>query len=334
MSVVQDFQEPLAQRSQSKTQLTASIEWEVVDTLALAHRTYIEMNKTPEGIRAVPAIVADPQGQMQTEICSIRSKLEEKCGCTCTQLSLCDIFEYGRLLNGQLRIKLPGWNNERIVSVAYLRTGHTAFENSVEQQWAGRSMLEHSNAVKCPTIGAQLAGSKRIQQVLTSEETLSQFLDSKEEVDLLKSTFVRHYSLCKSEGGAEHAKIAIENPEKFFVLKGQDDGVGNVYFSEEMKGLLMQHSGDQLEAYTLTDRLIVDKNWCSFVKHGKLVEEEVIGELAIWSTCVSCNREVLINKYAGTGGRLKRADEEEHGITVDNIITSSVVFVEDEEEEE
>ena len=95
---------------------------------------YIQIYKTPEGLHAVHAIVTDPQGQMQTEICSIRSKLEEKCGCDCTQLSLRDIFEYGKLLNGQLRIKLPGWNNEQIVSVAYLRSGYTVFENSVEQQ--------------------------------------------------------------------------------------------------------------------------------------------------------------------------------------------------------
>lgn len=48
------------------------------------------------------------------------------------------------------------------VSVVYFRAGYTPVDYPSEQAWAARSMVERSKAVKCPTLGYQLAGTKKV----------------------------------------------------------------------------------------------------------------------------------------------------------------------------
>lgn len=48
------------------------------------------------------------------------------------------------------------------VSVVYFRAGYTPVDYPSEQAWAARLMVERSKAVKCPTLGYQLAGTKKV----------------------------------------------------------------------------------------------------------------------------------------------------------------------------
>jgi glutathione synthase len=57
------------------------------------------------------------------------------------------------------------------VSVAYFRSGYTPNDYPTEDEWAVREMIEISSAIKCPTVGYQLAGTKKIQQVLCERGT-------------------------------------------------------------------------------------------------------------------------------------------------------------------
>lgn len=48
------------------------------------------------------------------------------------------------------------------ISVVYFRAGYTPVDYPSEQAWAARLMVERSKAVKCPTLGYQLAGTKKV----------------------------------------------------------------------------------------------------------------------------------------------------------------------------
>lgn len=77
---------------------------------------------------------------------------------------------------------------EVLVSVAYYRAGYTPDDYPSDIEWSAREMIENSLASKCPTIGYQLAGTKKIQQVLCEENVLEKFLPRKES-ELLRKCF-------------------------------------------------------------------------------------------------------------------------------------------------
>lgn len=56
--------------------------------------------------------------------------------------------------------------------------------------------MERSRAVKCPDIGTQLAGTKKVQQVLARPGVLERFLPEQlQEVEQIRATFTGLYSL-------------------------------------------------------------------------------------------------------------------------------------------
>ena len=79
-------------------------------------------------------------------------------------------------------------DGEVLVSVAYYRAGYTPDDYPTELEWSARKIIEHSLATKCPTVGYQLAGTKKIQQVLCEENILEKFL-SRKNSELLRKCF-------------------------------------------------------------------------------------------------------------------------------------------------
>lgn len=75
---------------------------------------------------------------------------------------------------------------EVLVSVAYYRAGYTPDDYPSECEWGARAMIESSAATKCPTVGYQLTGTKKIQQVLCERGILEKFLTSSDSQMLRK----------------------------------------------------------------------------------------------------------------------------------------------------
>jgi glutathione synthase len=48
------------------------------------------------------------------------------------------------------------------VSVVYFRAGYAPSDYFGEDEWAARALIERSAAIKCPTLGYQLAGTKKV----------------------------------------------------------------------------------------------------------------------------------------------------------------------------
>jgi glutathione synthase len=62
------------------------------------------------------------------------------------------------------------------VAVVYFRSGYTPKDYPTQQEWDARLMIERSLAIKCPSVGYQLCGLKKIQQVLSEPGVLERFI--------------------------------------------------------------------------------------------------------------------------------------------------------------
>ncbi len=77
---------------------------------------------------------------------------------------------------------------QQLVSVVYYRAGYAPHDYPSEAEWAARVLIERSAATKCPTVGYQLAGTKKIQQALCEPGVLERFL-SGSDCALLRKCF-------------------------------------------------------------------------------------------------------------------------------------------------
>lgn len=57
----------------------------------------------------------------------------------------------------------------RVIGVVYFRAGYTPNDYPTQAQWDGRSKIEFSNAIKCPSISYHLTGTKKVQQKLAAK---------------------------------------------------------------------------------------------------------------------------------------------------------------------
>ena len=93
--------------------------------------------------------------------------------------------------------------------------------------------MEHSTAIKSPDIFYHIFGAKKVQQALAAAPSvLKPFTRSKQENDLLISSFAGLYALGEGDDSAV-VNMALDNPEAF-VLKPQREGGGNNLYNEEL----------------------------------------------------------------------------------------------------
>lgn len=137
--------------------------------LAGAHRAY----SVPSA--AVLFVVQDPErnafDQRWLEYC-----LLEDYGIQTCRMTLPEIARSAKLHDRRLIVpKFTTTQDTQEISVVYLRAGYGPGDYSDESMWEARKMLELSRAVKCPTIITQLAGCKKVQQVLAMPGVLERY---------------------------------------------------------------------------------------------------------------------------------------------------------------
>eukprot|EP00916_Digyalum_oweni_P012819 GHVL01021144.1.p1 GENE.GHVL01021144.1~~GHVL01021144.1.p1 ORF type:complete len:279 (+),score=58.32 GHVL01021144.1:582-1418(+) len=193
------------------------------------------------------------------------------------------------------------------VSVAYFRTGYVP-EDYSENGWVNRGIIERSKVVKSPSIPAQLAGTKKVQQLMCEDEHLRRFVHDPLERQLLENVFTTQIAL-PPEGDIEkkHFNDAIQNPEKW-IMKPEREGGGNNIFGEKMKYILINSKNEDLKKYILMKKIISNTYPCMSIS-GNICES--IGELGIYSTFLSDSSN---NRQVGHIVRTKSATSEEGGI--------------------
>lgn len=75
-------------------------------------------------------------------------------------------------------------------------TGDYLIPFPYSQAWEARLLMERSLAVKCPDIRTHLAGTKKVQQVLSQPGILEKFFpDQPDVVEQIRATFAGLYTL-------------------------------------------------------------------------------------------------------------------------------------------
>ena len=245
------------------------------------------------------------------------------------RLPFSEILQHTRIAEGprrELIYTLP-WSREWAkpteyeVAVVYYRSGYGPGDYPSPESWEARYHVERSAAIKCPTILTQLAGMKKVQQVLATPDTgdappvHSRFTQGQPEFKPLLDTFTNIYPMDTSPAGLEARRKATD-PElcKSFVLKPQREGGGNNFYRTAIPEYLKTIPEDHWNSYILMELITPPPATNIILRNGKLEEGGIISELGIYGTCLWNNEKVLHNEEAGYLLRTKGDKSEEGGV--------------------
>ncbi|CAM1505354.1 Fc.00g109910.m01.CDS01 [Cosmosporella sp. VM-42] len=210
------------------------------------------------------------------------------------------------------------------VAVIYMRSGYGPSDYPDQQAWDARYHLERSYAIKCPTVLTQLAGTKKVQQVLatprpsSAPSALSKFIndDTKEAAELWK-TFTNIYPMDTSEAGLEARKKALD-PKlcQTYVLKPQREGGGNNIYRGAIPHFLKSVPEEHWGSYILMELITPPPVTNVILRNGQLEQGGVICELGIYGTCLwnQNTGDIQHNEEAGYLLRTKGDKSEEGGV--------------------
>lgn len=212
------------------------------------------------------------------------------------------------------------------VAVAYFRAGYTPVDYPSEVEWSGRTKIERSFAIKCPSIAYHLAGTKKVQQALAVPSALRRFVSNDEAV-LLESSFAGLYGLEKGSPDTEKIKqMAIANP-KAFVVKPQREGGGNNLYGDEVADAMKTFSPTELESHILMERIFPKENPAVLVRNSITAAGGTISELGMYITSLFDDGEEIVNKHAGHLLRTKLSGTDEGGVATGFSVVSSPLLV-------
>ncbi|KAI0165775.1 glutathione synthase [Xylariaceae sp. FL1272] len=242
------------------------------------------------------------------------------------RLPFSQILKHTHLAEGQGRELLytsPQLPNHLFeVAVIYMRSGYGPGDYPDASAWDARYHLERSAAIKCPSVLTQVAGTKKVQQVLATPETpsnpsvLGSYISSDSKANLA-STFTNIYPLDTSEAGQRARRIATD-PElcKGYVLKPQREGGGNNVYRSAIPEFLKSVPEAHWPSYILMELITPPPVSNTILRNGKLEHGGVICELGIYGTCIWDQeaKKILHNEQVGYLLRTKGDQSEEGGV--------------------
>ncbi|TGJ82913.1 hypothetical protein E0Z10_g5845 [Xylaria hypoxylon] len=243
------------------------------------------------------------------------------------RLPFSEIQQHTRIADGagrQLLYKPPHLRAHTFeVAVIYMRSGYGPGDYPDARAWEARYHLERSAAIKCPSILTQIAGTKKVQQVLATPETssnpstLGRYLSSSSSSTLsaLASTFTNIFPLDTSEAGLKARQIAAD-PElsKGYVLKPQREGGGNNIYRAAIPPFLKSVPEAHWPSYILMELITPPAVRNTILRNGKLEQGGVICELGIYGTCIWDQQAKTISHNEQVGYLLRtKGDQSEEG---------------------
>ena len=230
------------------------------------------------------------------------------------------------------------------VAVIYYRSAYTPTDYPTPSEWATRTLLESSLAIKCPSMALQLAGAKKIQQVLCQQGVLEDFLLrpdrpdvgagpgagglTQNHIDQLRKTWIGLWPMDDTPLGKEALDLAMTQSERF-VLKPQREGGGNNIYRENIPPALEALAKEPVEAgepekkegYILMELIKPPQgvsNW--LLKGGETVARhaDVVSELGVYGVALFGGEQevVKVNREAGVLLRTKGRESDEGGVAI------------------
>lgn len=245
----------------------------------------------------------------------------------------------------------------------YFRAGYTPTDFPTSAQYATRFKLERSRAIKCPSIALQLAGGKKVQQVLTKPGVLERFLcDEKrwgddvlgtDPVSEVRANWMGMWGLDDTEDpGGSVGDEAARRSEGYhvteelgtrkarelaasLVLKPQREGGGNNVYKEAIPAFLDKLSPEERQAWIAMELIIPPEGVGNYlVRAGggaeRTVKTEVVSELGIFGWALfgsSLTR--MKEKEVGWLVRTKGKDSNEGGVATGFSVLDSLLLVDD-----
>ncbi len=213
------------------------------------------------------------------------------------------------------------------VAVAYLRAGYGPGDYPTPASFEARYQLERSAAIACPTILTQLAGMKKVQQVLATPPSVSatpSALDrfvptttSPAAHAALWKTFTNIYPLDTTPAGQAARQLANDATTcQKYVMKPQREGGGNNFYRSAIPHQLAAVPEEHWGSYILMELITPPPVANTILRNGRLEHGGVICELGVYGTCLWDQKTgtVLQNEEAGYLLRTKGDQSEEGGV--------------------
>eukprot|EP00933_Yihiella_yeosuensis_P060185 TRINITY_DN6233_c0_g1_i1.p1 TRINITY_DN6233_c0_g1~~TRINITY_DN6233_c0_g1_i1.p1 ORF type:complete len:560 (-),score=118.96 TRINITY_DN6233_c0_g1_i1:291-1970(-) len=314
----------------------------IADAMAVAHKAYMDRWPTSIARSRVVLFVADVEEKNELDHRKLEAALFEGHGVVSIRRSLAELgSQLSTLLvpsssTGDLStFKQPKALvvDGHEVTVAYFRSGYWPGNyEPFEQCWAAREAIEESAAVKCPSAPAQLAGMKKIQELLCDPSLLKRFLKTDDRVAALLKTFGKQVDpSCNSSKAQETVAEALKCPEDW-VLKPQVEGSGQLHFDEEIQEVLTSKSAEELAEFILMERIRPPATpspvgiTSSPADPVSVVVRQSVTEMGIFGTFVADGQKILRNEVIGHLLRSKGQNTNQGGVFVGNA-TVDVPFL-------
>jgi len=243
------------------------------------------------------------------------------------------------------------------ISTVYFRSGYMPNEYPTPTHYTTRFLLERSKSIKCPTIALQLAGGKKVQEVLTQPGVLERFLADKKygehvlgehEINELRASFMGMWGLDVSKDMLTPDHIAIKSGQEEFgackaregalslVLKPQREGGGNNVYKEAIPEFLDALAPQERQAWIAMELIIPPDNTGNYLIRARVAESEsqapvkteVVSELGIlgWALFGGPSKSVE-EKQVGWLVRTKGKESNEGGVATGFSVLDSLLLV-------
>ncbi len=223
------------------------------------------------------------------------------------RVSLEQLHREGALRDGNLM-----WQGQR-VSVVYFRAGYSPDEFATPESRDARQMLEASSAVLLPEAAMQLAGTKKIQQVLTQRSVLQRFLDE-ESAQTLQESFALMFACDGETPDGEPALERLRREPRGFVVKPQREGGGNNIYGADIPAFLEQLPAKERNAYVAMQRIQAEERESLLVVNQQAQWRAAIHEVGRYGVLRAEGDQVKENAEIGHLVRTKAADVNEGGV--------------------
>lgn len=293
----------------------------VVDAFAKAVRDY-------DIADSVMLIVIQPKEKNIFDQLGLEQLMWEKHKISTIRKILSEIYRDGKLREGHLVV------DSKTVAVTYFRAGYTPDDFSTKDAVKGRQLIEASSSIQVPDLAMHLSGMKKIQQVLTKQEVLSDFV-SPDLSGRFSKTFAKMHTLDEiidtPEGEVSAAEWVSKHPEDY-VLKPQREGGGNNYFGSDILNLLPTIRKEEQKAYILMVKIKPQIHSAILVVNGQAETLNCVSEIGRFGICFAENGVVKNNRDVGYLVRTKAENVNEGGVCAGFACLNTIADIDDQQE--
>lgn len=275
---------------------------------------------------AVVLFVVQPNERNFADQRCIEYALWQAHGIKVLRRTLLEVKETAVLDGSSGRLSLPCGQE---VSVVYYRAGYSPDDYPSEAEWEGRTILERSLAIKCPSVDYQLVGAKKVQQALAAPGVLERFLpgsSATEDCARLRTCFAGLWGLGPGENDERTIEMALKEPEKY-VLKPQREGGGHNYYGADVAMKLKELSIEERGAFILMERILPKTQASVMTRAGRSTVSPALSEFGFYSTYLGDGTQVLLSEHAGHLVRTKSEGVDEGGVAAGYAVISSPFLI-------